>query len=91
VAPPPTETPQRGEPNSVPLECPIHGNQIHKELLRKRELALMLGISERTIENWLASKLIPRLRLSPRLTRFSLPRVLAALNRYEVREAGGRK
>jgi hypothetical protein len=30
------------------------------------------------------------LRLSARLTRFSLPKVEAALARYEVREAGAR-
>ena len=59
------------------------GASITKQLLSKRELATVLGISERTIENWLAEKRIPRLRLSARLTRFSLPKVEAALNRYE--------
>jgi excisionase family DNA binding protein len=61
---------------------------IPKQLLSKPELAAALGVSPRTIENWLAEKRIPRLRLSPRLTRFSLSRVLTALNRYEVREVG---
>ncbi len=59
-------------------------------LLSKRELAAVLNISERTIENWLAQKRIPRLRFSNRLTRFSLPKVEAALARYEVREVGRR-
>src|SRR4030095_16123386 len=54
-----------------------------KRLLSKRELAGVLNVSERTIENWLAQKRIPRLRLSNRLTRFNLPRVEAALARYE--------
>ena len=62
---------------------------VSKQLLNKRELAAVLGVSERTIENWLAEKRIPRLRLSARLTRFSLPKVEAALARYEVREVGG--
>ena len=64
---------------------------IPKRLLSKRELAAALGVSLRTIENWLSEKRIPQLRLSRRLTRFSLPRVEAALARYEVREIGGRR
>ncbi len=64
---------------------------ITKQLLSKRELAAVLGISERTIENWLAEKRIPRLKLSARLTRFSLPKVEAALARYEVKEVGARR
>ena len=62
-----------------------------KRLLSKRELAVVLNVSERTIDNWLAQKKIPRLRLSARLTRFNLPKVEAALARYEVREIGGRR
>jgi len=62
-----------------------------KRLLSKRELAAALNVSERTLDNWLAQKKIPRLRLSARLTRFSLPRVEAALARYEVREVGARR
>jgi excisionase family DNA binding protein len=64
---------------------------VAKRLLSKRELAAILSVSERTIENWLAEKRIPRLRLSARLTRFSLPKVEAALNRYEIKEAGARR
>jgi excisionase family DNA binding protein len=59
-----------------------------KRLLSKRELAQVFGVSKRTIENWLAQKRIPQLRLSARLTRFSLPKVEAALARYEVKEVG---
>src|SRR6202022_1059148 len=55
-------------------------------LLSKRELAAVLKVCERTIDNWVAGRRIPRLRLSARLTRFSLPKVEAALARYEVRE-----
>jgi excisionase family DNA binding protein len=62
-----------------------------RTLLCKRELAAILGVSERTIENWLAEKRIPRLRLSARMTRFNLPKVEAALARYEVKEAGVRR
>jgi predicted DNA-binding transcriptional regulator AlpA len=62
-----------------------------RRLLRKRELAAALGVSERTLDNWLAQKRIPRLRFSARLTRFSLPKVEAALARYEIKEVGARR
>ena len=61
-----------------------------KRLLSKKELAAVLGVSPRTIENWLSQKKVPCLRLSARLTRFSLLKVEAALARYEVREVGAR-
>ena len=62
-----------------------------KRLLSKRELAAALNVSERTIDNWLAQKRIPRLRLSARLTRFILANVEAALARYEIKEVGVRR
>ena len=62
-----------------------------KRLLSKKELASVLGVSTRTIENWLAEKRIPQLRLSARLTRFCLRKVEAALARYEICEIGGRR
>jgi excisionase family DNA binding protein len=62
-----------------------------KRLLSKKELAAVLNVSERTLDNWLAQKKIPRLRLSNRLTRFNLPRVEAALQRYEIKEVGARR
>jgi len=60
-------------------------------LLSKGELAAVLNVSERTIDNWLVQKRIPRLCLSSRLTRFNLPKVEAALERFEVREVGARR
>ena len=60
-------------------------------LLSKRELAAVLNVSERTIENWISEKRIPQLKLSSRLTRFSLAKVQAALSRYEVKEVGARR
>ena len=62
-----------------------------KRLLSKRELAAALNVSIRTIDYWIAGKRIPRLRLSARLTRFSLARVEAALARYEIKEMGLRR
>jgi hypothetical protein len=59
-------------------------------MVSKRELAAVCAVSERTIDNWKAQKRIPYLRLSNRLTRFNLPKVQAALDRYEIKEVGAR-
>ena len=58
------------------------------QLLSKRELAAALGISERSVVNLKRQRKIPFLRISSRLVRYSLPSVTAALNRFEVKEAG---
>jgi excisionase family DNA binding protein len=58
--------------------------------LSKEELSVALGVSSRTIDNWVAQRRIPRLKLSPRLARFNLLRVEAALERFEVKERGVR-
>ena len=79
---------------STPKTCALSDSEsalIPKRLLSKKELAALLNISERTVDNWCAQKRIPRLRLSARLTRFSLPRVEAALARYEIKEVGARR
>ena len=54
-------------------------------LLSKKELAATLGVSPRLIDQYQAAKRIPYLKLSERFVRFSLPKVLAALDRYEVK------
>jgi len=70
----------------------MNGNiAANRLLLSKRELAAVLNVSERTIENWISEKRIPQLKLSSRLTRFSLAKVQAALARYEVKEVGARR
>jgi hypothetical protein len=55
-------------------------------LVRKNIVAQATSVSARTIENWMRSKRIPFIRLSPRCVRFDLQRVLAALRRFEVKE-----
>jgi hypothetical protein len=56
-------------------------------LLTKRQLSRQLSVSPRTVDNWQAQKRIPYLRISPRLVRFDLRRVLAALCKYEIKSA----
>jgi excisionase family DNA binding protein len=81
-------TDQLNEASGASKTSAIAHTPLAKTLLSKREIAAVLGVSSRTIENWIAQKRIPLLKLSARLTRFSLPKVEAALNRYEVKEVG---
>ena len=62
-----------------------------RHFLSKRELAHAVGVSPRTIDNWMVQKRIPFIRLSARLIKFNLDRVKAALTRYEVKEIGARR
>ena len=55
-------------------------------LVNKKTIACAVAASTRSVENWMASGLIPFVRLSPRCVRFHLPSVIAALRRLEVKE-----
>ena len=52
----------------------------------KREVARATGASLRSVDNWIAEKKIPVIRISARCIRFHLPSVLQALRRFEIRE-----
>jgi excisionase family DNA binding protein len=64
------------------------GKSLGRHFLSKQELALVIGVSPRTIDKWIAQKRIPFIRLSARLIKFNLERVKAALARYEIKEVG---
>lgn len=51
-------------------------------VIRKKELAKRLSVSGRTIDNWLAKRLIPYIQVSPRFYLFEFDAVLAALKRH---------
>ena len=59
-------------------------------LLKRLQLARAINVSARTVDNWQRQKKIPFIRISTRCVRFHLPSVLAALRRFEVKEAGRR-
>ena len=59
-------------------------------LLKRRQLAKALSVSARSIDNWQRDKRIPFIKVSPRCILFDLASVLAALKRFEIREAGRR-
>jgi len=64
---------------------------VGRHLYSKQDVALAVGVSPRTVDNLMARKAIPYIRLSPRLIRFDLERVKTALARYEVKEVGVRR
>jgi hypothetical protein len=57
-------------------------------LVKKKAVARAASVSTRTIDNLQQKKLIPYIKLSARCVRYHLPSVLAALRKFEIREAG---
>ena len=56
--------------------------------VKKTEAAKALGVSARTLDNWVARRIIPYVAVSPRMHLFDLEAVKAALQgRFEVRAA----
>ena len=53
----------------------------------KQSLAEFLDVTTRTLDNWIAAKKIPVIRLG-RVVRFRRERVLAALDRFETSAVG---
>jgi hypothetical protein len=59
-----------------------------EDLLTKDELAKRLKLRRRGIECLVARRIIPVIKVSKRMVRFSYPAVLAALARFEIKEVG---
>ena len=57
-------------------------------LVKKPIVARAASTSVRTIDNLVRQRKIPIVRISKRCVRFHLPSVLAALRKFEVKEAG---
>jgi len=57
-----------------------------RKAARKIDVAHEQGVSLRTVDQWLAEHRIPYKKLGPRLIRFDLDKVNAALERFEVKE-----
>ena len=56
--------------------------------VKKTEAAKALGVSTRTLDNWVARRIIPYVAVSPRMHLFDLETVNAALQeRFEERAA----
>jgi hypothetical protein len=59
-----------------------------KGLVKKPVVARAASTSVRTIDNLVKQRKIPIIRISKRCVRFHLASVLAALRKFEIREAG---
>ncbi len=58
---------------------------IEPTLIKKKELAKRLSVSTRTIDNWVAKRTIPFIRVGPRFYLYDFEAVLAAIRKhYEV-------
>ena len=54
-------------------------------LIKKKELAKRLSVSPRTIDNWVAKRVIPYLQVTPRFYLYEFDAVLEALKKlYQV-------
>ena len=68
--------------SSEPLHAPSSGGIPHSNVIRKQELAKRLAVSTRTIDNWMAKRLIPYIQISPRFYLYEYDAVLAALKKH---------
>ena len=60
-------------------------NNIEPTLIKKKELAKRLSVSPRTIDNWVAKRTIPFIRVGPRFYLYDFEAVLAAIRKhYEI-------
>jgi len=60
-------------------------NNIEPALIQKKELAKRLSVSPRTIDGWVAKRVIPCIKVSSRFNLYDLDAVLAALkNQYQI-------
>lgn len=61
---------------------------VEPSLIRRKELARRISVSERTIDNWVARRVIPYIKTGPRFYLFDLNQVLAALRKhYQINES----
>jgi hypothetical protein len=68
--------------SSEPLHTSGSGEITQPNIIRRQELAKRLAVSTRTIDNWMAKRLIPYIQISPRFYLFEFDAVLAALKKH---------
>ena len=73
---------------SVP--APASAANDSARLVDKKAVAQAASVSARTIDNLQRRKMIPFVKLSPRCIRYHLPSVIAALRKFERKEAGAK-
>ena len=55
-------------------------------LYRKRDIALRYRVGVRTVDRWIAKRIIPVIRLSPRCLRFDVARCDEAVRKFTIDE-----
>jgi excisionase family DNA binding protein len=73
--------------SSEPLPASGSAEFCQPTVIRKKELAKRLSVSTRTVDNWMAKRLIPFIEVSPRFYLFEFDAVLAALKKHYGMEA----
>jgi hypothetical protein len=77
--------PARTSNTSQPLEGGGGSGFIQPTLIKKKELAKRLSVSTRSIDTWVAKRVIPYIQITPRFYLFEFEAVLAALKKnYQV-------
>jgi len=56
--------------------------------MRRKDLAIRLGVSQRTIASWMRKHLVPFYKPSPGITLFSVAEVDLALRKFRKRAVG---
>ena len=74
--------PARTSNTSQPLEGGGSSGIIQPTLIKKKELAKRLSVSTRSIDTWVAKRLIAYIQITPRLYLFEFETVLAALKKH---------
>jgi hypothetical protein len=76
--------------SSEPINISGSGEASQPNIIRRQELAKRLAVSTRTIDNWMAKRLIPYIQVSPRFYLYEFDAVLAALKKHYGIEAATR-
>lgn len=63
------------------IQCSTAGSPEEPGLIKKNQLATRLSVSPRTIDNWVANRIIPYIQISPGFNRFDYDEVIAALRK----------
>lgn len=58
---------------------------VQPTLIKKKELAMRLSVSTRSVDGWVAKRVIPYIQITPRFYLYEFDAVLAALKKlYQV-------
>lgn len=68
--------------SSEPMMTSGSAEIVQPSVIRKQELAKRLSVSTRTVDNWMAKRLIPYIQVSPRFYLYEFDAVLAALKKH---------